>query len=135
MAASSAYSYWVFAARRARCRTLKERKPSNFASTSLRLLDPARSTTRRCTSYPRSAQHNACSTGPVPDALLREAIDLAKMGPTAPTRRPMRVVFRKKRHAKERSSPPARAGERRQDDAGARDRDRRYDLGFLDHSA
>jgi len=37
--------------------------------------------------------HNAFLDRPVPDALLKEALDLAKMGPTAANSQPLRVLF------------------------------------------
>jgi len=37
--------------------------------------------------------HNGFLDKPVPEALLRQAVDLAKMGPTAANTSPMRVVF------------------------------------------
>ena len=47
---------------------------------------------------------------PVPDALLREALDLAKMGPTAANQQPLRVVFLRSREAKERLRPAMAPG-------------------------
>lgn len=41
----------------------------------------------------------------VPDSLLREIYDLAKMGPTAANTNPMRVIFVKSRSAKEKMRP------------------------------
>ena len=54
--------------------------------------------------------HNARLDRPVPDALLREAIDLAKMGPTAANSQPMRVVFVRSAQAKERLKPALAPG-------------------------
>jgi 3-hydroxypropanoate dehydrogenase len=45
--------------------------------------------------------HNGWQDRPVPDALLRQALDLAKMGPTSANTQPMRVVFVKSREGKE----------------------------------
>jgi 3-hydroxypropanoate dehydrogenase len=42
---------------------------------------------------------------PVPEALLRQAVDLAEMGPTSANTLPMRVVFVKSAAAKERLRP------------------------------
>ena len=47
---------------------------------------------------------------PVDDALLREAYDLAKMGPTSANMCPMRVVFVKSKEAKEKLRPCLDAG-------------------------
>ncbi|HEX9167708.1 MAG TPA: malonic semialdehyde reductase [Roseiarcus sp.] len=46
--------------------------------------------------------HNAFLDRPVPEALLREALDLAKMGPTAANQQPLRVLFLRSTAAKER---------------------------------
>jgi len=54
--------------------------------------------------------HNAWLDRPVPDALLREAIGLAKMGPTAANSQPMRVVFVRSAQAKERLKPALAPG-------------------------
>ena len=49
--------------------------------------------------------HNAWLDKPVDDSLLRQAYDLAKMGPTSANMFPMRIVFVKSRAAKERLKP------------------------------
>jgi 3-hydroxypropanoate dehydrogenase len=46
--------------------------------------------------------HGTFLDRPVPEALLREALDLAKMGPTAANQQPLRVVFLRSAEAKER---------------------------------
>jgi 3-hydroxypropanoate dehydrogenase len=46
--------------------------------------------------------HNAFLDRPVPEALLREALELAKMGPTAANQQPLRIVFLRSSAAKER---------------------------------
>lgn len=46
----------------------------------------------------------------VPDALLRQVYDLAKLGPTSANMTPMRIVFVKSREAKERLKPALHAG-------------------------
>ena len=53
---------------------------------------------------------NAFQDRPVSDALLTEAIELAKMGPTAANTLPMRVVFVKSAEAKEKLKPSVSAG-------------------------
>lgn len=42
---------------------------------------------------------------PVPDQLLREIYDIAKMGPTSMNTQPMRVLFLRSREAKQRLAP------------------------------
>lgn len=54
--------------------------------------------------------HNAWQDRLVPEALLREALDLAKMGPTSANVSPMRVVFVRSPEAKERLRPALAPG-------------------------
>ena len=54
--------------------------------------------------------HNAFLDRPVPESLLREALDLAKMGPTAANQQPLRVVFLRSSAAKERLRPAMAPG-------------------------
>jgi 3-hydroxypropanoate dehydrogenase len=49
--------------------------------------------------------HNGWLDRPVPEALLRQAVDLAKMGPTSANSLPMRVVFVKSAEAKAQLKP------------------------------
>jgi 3-hydroxypropanoate dehydrogenase len=49
--------------------------------------------------------HNAYLEKPVPEALLREAIEIAEWGPTSANTLPMRVVFARSKEAKERLKP------------------------------
>jgi 3-hydroxypropanoate dehydrogenase len=49
--------------------------------------------------------HNGWLDRPVPEELLRQAVDLAKMGPTSANTSPMRVVFVRSKEAKERLKP------------------------------
>ncbi len=54
--------------------------------------------------------HRAWQPRDVPDALLKEIVDLMKMGPTANNSLPVRVVFLKSIAAKERLRPHLSAG-------------------------
>jgi 3-hydroxypropanoate dehydrogenase len=54
--------------------------------------------------------HNYWLPKPVDDALLREAYDLARMGPTSANMCPMRIVFVKSKEAKEKLRPCLEAG-------------------------
>ncbi len=54
--------------------------------------------------------HNGFSDRPVPEALLRDALDLAKMGPTSANCSPMRVVFVRSPEGKERLRPALAPG-------------------------
>lgn len=59
----------------------------------------------------RSARtHSAWLDKPVDDALLKQAYDLAKMGPTSANMCPMRIVFVKSREAKEKLKPALSPG-------------------------
>jgi 3-hydroxypropanoate dehydrogenase len=49
--------------------------------------------------------HTAWLPKPVDDAVLKQAYDLAKMGPTSANMSPMRIVFVKSREGKERLKP------------------------------
>jgi 3-hydroxypropanoate dehydrogenase len=54
--------------------------------------------------------HSVWLDKPVPDALLRQVYDLAKLGPTSANMTPMRIVFVRSREAKERLMPALHAG-------------------------
>jgi 3-hydroxypropanoate dehydrogenase len=54
--------------------------------------------------------HNAWRDKPVPDALLRQAYDLAKMAPTSANCSPARIVFVRSRAAKEKLGPALSPG-------------------------
>ena len=60
--------------------------------------------------FTEARTHGAFLDRPVPDALLREALDLAKMGPTAANQQPMRIIFLRSSAAKERLRPAMAAG-------------------------
>ena len=54
--------------------------------------------------------HNGWLDRPVDDALLREALDLAKMGPTAANSSPLRVIFVRSAEAKAKLRPTLSPG-------------------------
>lgn len=54
--------------------------------------------------------HNGWQNKPVPEALLREAVDLAKIGPTSANVSPMRIVFVRSPEAKTLLRPALAAG-------------------------
>jgi 3-hydroxypropanoate dehydrogenase len=56
--------------------------------------------------------HNAWRDQDVPDALLHEIVDLAKLGPTSANCSPARFLFVKSREAKERLKPHLSEGNR-----------------------
>jgi 3-hydroxypropanoate dehydrogenase len=53
----------------------------------------------------KARMHNAWDPRPVPDALLRELYEIAKMGPTSSNCQPMRVVFVRTPEGKKRLEP------------------------------
>ena len=60
--------------------------------------------------FTEARTHNAFRDVAVPDSLLRRALDLAKMGPTAANQQPLRVLFLRSAHAKERLRPALMPG-------------------------
>jgi 3-hydroxypropanoate dehydrogenase len=60
--------------------------------------------------FTEARTHNAFRDVAVPDSLLRKALDLAKMGPTAANQQPLRVLFLRSSHAKERLRPALMPG-------------------------
>lgn len=57
------------------------------------------------TLFREARTHNGWVDRPIDDATLREALDLAKMGPTAANSSPLRVVFVKSAEAKAKLKP------------------------------
>ncbi|MBV9287960.1 MAG: malonic semialdehyde reductase [Hyphomicrobiales bacterium] len=55
--------------------------------------------------FTEARTHNTFLDRPVPEALLVEALELAKMGPTSANQQPLRVVFLRSQAAKERLRP------------------------------
>jgi 3-hydroxypropanoate dehydrogenase len=55
--------------------------------------------------YRNARTHTVWLDKPVDDSLLRQAYDLAKLGPTSANMCPMRIVFVKSREAKEKLKP------------------------------
>jgi 3-hydroxypropanoate dehydrogenase len=60
--------------------------------------------------FTEARTHNAYVDRPVSDNLLKEAVDIAKMGPTSANQSPMRVLFFKSKAAKERLRPALSPG-------------------------
>ncbi len=63
--------------------------------------------------FTQARTHNAFLDRPVPDELLRKAVDIAKIGPTSANQSPLRIVFLKSKEAKARLMPavyPGNAG-------------------------
>jgi 3-hydroxypropanoate dehydrogenase len=60
--------------------------------------------------FRRARTHNVWLDKPVDDALLKQAYDLAKLGPTSANMSPMRIVFVRSPEAKEKLKPALDAG-------------------------
>jgi 3-hydroxypropanoate dehydrogenase len=60
--------------------------------------------------FTEARTHNGWLDRVVPDALLREAVELAKWGPTSANCSPMRIVFVRSKEAKARLAPALAAG-------------------------
>jgi 3-hydroxypropanoate dehydrogenase len=60
--------------------------------------------------FTEARTHNAFLDRPVSDALLREAVDIAKIGPTSANQSPLRIVFLRSTEAKERLRPALMEG-------------------------
>ena len=60
--------------------------------------------------FTEARTHNAFLDKPVPEELLRQALDLAKMGPTSVNQSPMRVIFVRTKEGKERLAPALSPG-------------------------
>jgi 3-hydroxypropanoate dehydrogenase len=77
--------------------------------------------------------HNAFLDRPVPDAKLREALDIAKIGPTSVNQSPLRVIFLKSAAAKERLRPALAAGNLEKTMAAPVVAITGYDVKFYEH--
>jgi 3-hydroxypropanoate dehydrogenase len=60
--------------------------------------------------FTEARTHNAFLDTPVPDALLQEAVEIAKIGPTSANQSPMRILFLRSKEAKERLRPTLMEG-------------------------
>ena len=83
--------------------------------------------------FTEARTHNAFLERPVPDQLLVEALDLAKMGPTSANQSPMRVVFLRSKEAKERLRPALAPGNVEKTMAAPVVAIAGYDLKFYEH--
>ncbi len=77
--------------------------------------------------------HNAFVDKPVPEELLRRAVDLAKMGPTSANQSPLRVVFLRSKEAKQRLAPALMPGNLDKTLAAPVVAITGYDLKFYEH--
>jgi 3-hydroxypropanoate dehydrogenase len=60
--------------------------------------------------FTEARTHNAFLDRPVSDELLKEAVDIAKMGPTSANQSPLRILFLRSKAAKERLRPALAPG-------------------------
>ena len=77
--------------------------------------------------------HNGFLDKPVPEALLREAVELTKMGPTSANQSPMRILFLTTPEAKERLRPTLMPGNLEKTMAAPVVAITAYDVKFYDH--
>jgi 3-hydroxypropanoate dehydrogenase len=77
--------------------------------------------------------HNGFLDKPVPDDLLRRAVDIAKIGPTSANNSPLRVLFIESKAAKERLRPSLAPGNLEKTMAAPVTAITAYDLKFYDH--
>ena len=83
--------------------------------------------------FRQARTHNGWLDQPVPHALLEEAVDLAKLGPTAVNASPFRVVFVETPEAKARLKPALSAGNLDKTMAAPVTAIVGHDLAFYDH--
>ena len=77
--------------------------------------------------------HNAFVDRPVPEELLRRAVDLTKMAPTSANQSPFRVVFLRSKAAKQRLAPALAPGNLEKTLAAPVVAITGYDLKFFEH--
>ena len=77
--------------------------------------------------------HNAFVDKPVPEELLRRAVDLTKMAPTSANQSPFRVVFLRSKAAKQRLAPALMPGNLEKTLAAPVVAITGYDLKFFEH--
>jgi 3-hydroxypropanoate dehydrogenase len=77
--------------------------------------------------------HNKWEDKPVPEELLRQLVDIMKMGPTSANQSPARILFVKSAEAKERLAPHLSEGNRAKTMSAPVCAIIGYDLRFYDH--
>lgn len=83
--------------------------------------------------FTEARTHNGWTDRPVPDDLLRRAVEIAKWGPTSANCSPMRVVFVRTAEAKVRLEPALSQGNREKTMAAPATAIIAYDLNFPHH--
>jgi 3-hydroxypropanoate dehydrogenase len=85
--------------------------------------------------FTEARTHNAYLDRPVSDALLREAVDIAKIGPTSANQSPLRVLFLRSQEAKERLRPTLMEGNLAKTMAAPVVALTAYDTKFFEHAS
>ena len=83
--------------------------------------------------FTEARTHNGFLDKPVPDELLKRALDIAKIGPTSANQSPMRVVFVKSKEAKERMRPSLSPGNLEKTMSAPVTAITAYDVKFYEH--
>ncbi len=83
--------------------------------------------------FTKARTHNGWLDRPVPDSLLREAVEIAKWGPTSANCSPMRVIFIRSAQAKQRLGPALSEGNFAKTMAAPATAIVAYDLDFYEH--
>ena len=81
----------------------------------------------------KARTHNKWQDRPVPDELLRQLVDIMKMGPTSANQSPARILFVKSLEAKQRLAPNLSEGNRAKTMTAPVCAIIGYDLKFYDH--
>jgi len=83
--------------------------------------------------FTEARTHNGFIDKPVPEELLRRAVDLAKFAPTSANQSPLRIVFVRSKEAKQRLAPTLSAGNLEKTLAAPVVAITGYDLKFYEH--
>jgi 3-hydroxypropanoate dehydrogenase len=84
--------------------------------------------------FTEARTHNAYLDRPVPDSPLREAVDIAKIGPTSANQSPLRILFLRSTEAKERLRPALMEGNLAKTMAAPVVALTAYDVKFFEHA-
>jgi 3-hydroxypropanoate dehydrogenase len=85
--------------------------------------------------FTEARTHNAFLDTPVPEALLNEAVDIAKIGPTSANQSPLRILFLRSKEAKERLRPALMEGNVAKTMAAPVVALTAYDVRFFEHAS
>jgi 3-hydroxypropanoate dehydrogenase len=83
--------------------------------------------------FTEARTHNGFLDKPVPEELLRRAVDIAKIGPTSANQSPLRIVFVRSQAAKERLKPTLSPGNLDKTMAAPVTAITAYDIKFYEH--